>query len=70
MANRFDLEQEMLACWNVTDDIKLINERILEKGPFTVDELSNILGGLQTIYNLKFEKLFSTFEELLKEKKI
>jgi hypothetical protein len=34
--------------------------------PLTEDELGNILIGMQTLYQLKFEKCFEEFEELCK----
>lgn len=70
MADRFDLEQQILGCWTITDDVKLLNEQVLEKETFTKDEISNYLLGLQTIYTVKFEQLFATFENLVQDKKI
>jgi hypothetical protein len=70
MADRFDLEQQILGCWAITDDVKLLNEQVLEKETFTKDEISNYLLGLQTIYTVKFEQLFTTFENLIQDKKI
>lgn len=70
MADRFDLEQQILGCWGITDEIKLLNEQVLENDNFTKDQISNYLLGLETIYNLKFEKTFNTFETLLQDKKI
>lgn len=70
MADRFDLEQQILGCWGITDEIKLLNEQVLENDNFTKDQISNYLLGLETIYNLKFEKTFNTFETLIKDKKI
>ena len=70
MADRFDLEQQILSCWGITDEIKLLNEQVLENDNFTKDQISNYLLGLETIYNLKFEKTFNTFETLLQDKKI
>jgi hypothetical protein len=70
MADRFDLEQQILGCWSITDEIKLLNEQVLENNNFTKDQISNYLLGLETIYAVKFEKTFNTFETLIKDKKI
>jgi hypothetical protein len=61
----FDLEQSILQCWNVCDDIKLLSEQALDrKTPFTEDEWANILIGMQSLYQLKFEKCFAEFESV------
>ena len=59
---RFDLEQEIMHCWNIVDDINLIYTTHLDKRELTPDELANILIGLKELYQLKFETLFDTFE--------
>lgn len=69
MADRFDLEQDIMKCWNVTDDIDLLNFNVLEKD-MTKDEISNFLLGLKTIYQCKFENLFDNFSELVANGKI
>lgn len=51
--DRFDLEQEILECWKVTNDIKLFAE---QRGDFSV---------LSQYYEQKFERLWSTFEHLV-----
>jgi hypothetical protein len=66
MADRFDLEQHIMKCWNVTEDIDLLNFNVLEKD-MSKDEISNFLLGLKTIYNAKFEDLFDNFGELIKD---
>ena len=67
MKTRFDLEQEIFACWNITDDIGLLYENVMEREvPLTQDQMANTLLGMQELYQLKFERLFNTFEELLR----
>ena len=70
MTDRFDLEQQILKCWNITEEIELLNEQVLENSEFTKDDISNYLLGLKTIYELKFDKLFDQFGELVEEGKI
>jgi hypothetical protein len=64
---RFDLEQQLLQCWNVCDDIDAVHERVLDGPPPEMDELSNLLLGLKSLYNLKFQKCFNTFERMIAE---
>lgn len=66
--DRFDLEQQILSCWNIIDDIKRLNVSALDGA--STDDISNYLLGLETIYNLKFEDLFNTFEKLIAVRKI
>jgi hypothetical protein len=63
---QFDLEQQILQCWNICDELKLLNELVLEKD-LSKDDISNIVMGLETLYQHKFDKCFQLFEELLKE---
>jgi hypothetical protein len=67
MANQFDLEQGIMECWNVTSELDLLLEELMENSEFTQDQASNFVLGLSTIYEAKFEKLFRTFEGFLKE---
>ena len=75
MSNKdiFDLEQEIMVCWNVVDDIKLLynhfgdNPRFGGLDPKAEDEMMNLLLGLESMYQLKFEKLFATFEKVCRE---
>ena len=73
MTDRFDLEQEIMSCWSVVDDIKLVMELVCDSGEFSglpakaEDKLANLLIGMQAMYQLKFEKCFNTYETLLKQ---
>lgn len=66
MADQFDLEQGIMGCWNVTGDLDVLFEELVENEHFTKDDASNFALGLSTIYEAKFAKLFRTFEEFLK----
>ena len=67
MTNRFDLEQDILKAWNVVDDIRLLTEGMFDGDlPMTEDQISNILIGMEYIYEMRFNKLFSTFEKCVK----
>lgn len=69
MADRFDLEQNIMQCWNVTDDINLLYENVMEKD-LTTDQIANTLLGIKQLYELKFNKLWDNFEKLVAEGKI
>ena len=62
----FDLEQEIMKAWHVVDDIDLLHENVIETD-MSRDEIANALLGLESIYNMRFEKVFNMFEDLCKE---
>ena len=68
-ANRFDLEQSIMKCWNVTEDIDLAYRSIMDKDMST-DDVANLLLGIKTIYSLRFDELFCQFEKMIAEGKI
>jgi len=49
----FDLEQNIMNCWSVVDDLELL------EGPEAA--------ALKVIYKLKFDKMWENFEELCAE---
>jgi hypothetical protein len=60
-----ELEDRIMDCWSVTSDIKVAYEEYLDSPePMDEDELSNILIGIEYLYNRKFQKLWQTFEEV------
>jgi len=67
--DRFDFEQQIMACWNVTSDIRTVTEYLLD-APLEVDredKIANMLMGMEALYEAKFNKLFSQFENLVHE---
>ena len=70
MSDRLDLEQNILDCWKITDDLELVCEHVLNEEKLDKDKISNALLGLQTIYSMKFEKMWSNFENLVRNKEI
>jgi hypothetical protein len=51
MSDRFDLEQEILRCWAILEDIELVKDK-----PELVDSL-------KAVYEAKFQRCFDTFTE-------
>jgi hypothetical protein len=64
--DRFDFEQQIMSCWNVTTDLKDLNEAVLDTD-MTKNQIANVLMGVEQLYNLRFEKLFRQFEQLVRE---
>lgn len=67
--DRFDFEQQIMACWNVTSDIKTVTEYLLD-APLEAgreDKIANMLLGIEALYEAKFDKLFRQFETLVHE---
>ena len=65
--DRFDLEQDIMKCWNVCEDI----EQFLNASDvMSEDEQLNYLIGLKQIYEVKFNNLWNSFESCIREKSI
>jgi hypothetical protein len=64
MGDLLDLEQAIMACWNLKDDLDLVAESVLEETQ-TQDELANTLIGLSAIHELRCQKLFEIFEKVV-----
>ena len=58
-----DLEQEVLQCWGVTEDLKLFAE---EYKHCDVDVYNKALG-LAYVYEMRFNRAWDTYEKLVKE---
>ena len=59
MTDRFDLEQQILDCWKITDEIPMMEEQ----GANVADMTS-----LACVYEYKFKRLWSTFETMIAER--
>jgi hypothetical protein len=55
MSDRFDFEQQILKCWNITDDLREANEELN----------SEHIGAITTLYEVKFNKLWQLFEDVM-----
>ena len=66
MAKLHDLEQHIMDCWSVCNDLEVVFRQIGDgdRDP-TPDELMNTLMGMQQLYQWKFEQLFNKYEGLL-----
>ena len=67
MTDRFDLEQNIMQCWNVCDDIQLMLD---SWDKMTEDEKQNFLIGMKQMYQLKFERCWDNFEKCVSTRQI
>jgi hypothetical protein len=61
MTDRFDFEQQIMSCWGMVDDVKLLAKRGAGSADFDA---------LASVYQHKFEELFEQFETLINERKL
>ncbi len=69
MNDRFDFEQNIMACWHIVDDIDQLLEMIMDRDA-SKDNIANVLAGLSVLYGDRFTKLHDNFEKLLANKEI
>ncbi len=55
MSDRYDLEQDILRCWAIIEDIELVRGR------------PELIDSLKAVYEAKFQRCFDTFSEYWKE---
>lgn len=71
--NIYDLEQSIMKCWNITDDIDDVYKFIADDPFFEgidakhADKISNLLLGLHSLYELKFNAAWKDFEKVCSE---
>ena len=64
MNTRFELEQALQELWQISEDLKLVVENILN-GDMADEEVANTLIGLRNIHLLRWQKTDEIFEELI-----
>ena len=71
--NIFDLEQDIMNCWGLVDDVELLYNYIGEDrffegmDPNHADKISNLLLGMNELYQMKFDKMWRSFEGVCSE---
>ena len=75
--DRFDFEQDIMACWHIVDDIDHLLEMIVDREATCYmgagagkDKVVNVLAGLSVLYGDRFMKPHNNFEKLLAKKEI
>ena len=56
--DRFDLEQDIMNCWSVVDDLKML----LESDGYDNDDIKAVI----RLYQKKFEVMWATFEDCIR----
>jgi hypothetical protein len=59
---RFDMEQEIMTAWQVLDDIRMLSAR--------ESTTKEDWDAVHRLYQIRFETLFETFEQLIKDRVI
>lgn len=59
--DRFDFEQQIMKCWNITEDINTLHAATMDTD-ISIEEIANVLLGLHQLYEIKFNELFRQFE--------
>ena len=70
--DRFEFEQQIMECWNITSDIKTVSKYLMDAPlePGREDKIANMLIGIEALYNAKFEELFRQYEDLVGEQRM
>ena len=66
---RFDLEQDILQCWHITDDLKALAKRLGEE-TMPPQEIAQLINSIADLYNFRLENTFARFERLIHDRKI
>ena len=66
MSIQFELEQQIMDCWHVVDDLKVVSESLVEDD-LDPEKAANILIGMENLYQLKFDRMFRTFNKFQRE---
>ena len=59
MTDRFDLEQQILDCWKITEEILM-----METQGANVADMTSLAG----VYEFKFKQLWATFEAMIADR--
>jgi len=71
MKDRFDLEQHNMECWNIVEDIDATTSHFVDNPkwahipPDVCDALMNKYFAIKELYEIRFERLWETFSELI-----
>lgn len=66
MRTVLDLEEHIMGCWDLVDDLQTLLEIMDERGPGS-DEAMNVIIGLRALYQHRFKSLFTQFEAAVGE---
>ena len=69
----FSLEQQIMQCWQVVDDVDTVTKWFVDSpewegmDPKLCDALMNKYFAIKELYDLKFDEMWHTFENVCKE---
>ncbi len=66
MSSTYKLEQHILECWGVTNDMNVLYQAVLNDD-VSKEDTANILLGMKELYEIKFNNLWNVFERIVKE---
>jgi hypothetical protein len=67
--DRFEFEQDLMKAWCIVDDLRDLSVGVLEHD-MTKDQITNVLMGLETLYQLRFERILAQFERAVNQRKL
>jgi len=60
-----DVKEEIMACQGVIDDLRILTWRLDDRRTdIDPEDLANIVQGLESLYDLKYQKLWTAIQEL------
>ncbi len=63
--DRFDLEESIQQLGQISDDVKLLSENVMENPDIDIDGIVNTLIGLESIHNMRFDKCIEVLEYVI-----
>ena len=70
MSTVLKLEQALFACWGTKDDLEVLYEAYYDTSlGDDPDKVANLLLGITELHNIKSQRAFDLFEQLLKEQR-
>lgn len=62
----YDLEQDILNCWTITNDLDLLLKECEKiENAEVADQISNIVLGIKYVYDLRFQRCWKSFENYI-----
>jgi len=61
----FDLEQAVMNCWEIVDDLKLLRKTV--PGLSAAEEVQEQIQAIESVYQMRFDNMWMIFEELCAE---
>lgn len=73
--DRFDLEEQIMRCWMIIDDLEEITKYIVDDPKWAgkdgsaeyQDEIMNKYFGMKELYEVKFQKMWDIFTNLIEK---